>query len=167
MILIGAPGAGKTSVLEALSTQLEIDGVEHGAIESEQLAWGAPLLGAEAWIPQLAAVLNLQRAAGRTRFLLTATVESAEQLLALRTAVGADPTLVVCLSAPAEVLAARVSTREADDWPGKQRLVALARELADSAPSFEGVDLVLDTRRPQVRQLVREIVAEMRSRGLL
>jgi hypothetical protein len=39
MLLTGAPGAGKTSVLEKLATLLEIEGVEFGALESEQLGW--------------------------------------------------------------------------------------------------------------------------------
>jgi hypothetical protein len=47
--LIGAPGAGKTSVLEFPMTLMEIEGVEYGAIESEQLASGWPLLSASEW----------------------------------------------------------------------------------------------------------------------
>jgi adenylate kinase family enzyme len=46
LLLIGAPGAGKSAVLDALATLLEIEEIEHGAIESEQLARGLPLLGA-------------------------------------------------------------------------------------------------------------------------
>jgi predicted ATPase len=61
VILIGAPGSGKSSVLDALATRLEIDGVSHGAIESEQLAQGFPLLPGDSWTEQLAAVLTLQR----------------------------------------------------------------------------------------------------------
>ena len=44
MILTGAPGSGKTSVLDALCTRLEIDGVRFGAFETEQLARGWPWL---------------------------------------------------------------------------------------------------------------------------
>jgi predicted GTPase len=45
-ILIGAPGCGKSSVIDALGTMLEIDDVEFGAIETEQLARGWPCLRA-------------------------------------------------------------------------------------------------------------------------
>ena len=73
LILTGSPGAGKSSVLEALTTQLEIDGVEYSALESEQLAWGSPWLSAEQWLPLLAAVTALQRDVGRRLFLIAAT----------------------------------------------------------------------------------------------
>jgi adenylate kinase len=42
VVLTGAPGAGKSSVLDRLATLLEIEGVEFGALESEQLGWGSP-----------------------------------------------------------------------------------------------------------------------------
>jgi putative protein kinase ArgK-like GTPase of G3E family len=36
-----APGAGKSAVLDALSTRLEVAGVQHATIEIEELARGA------------------------------------------------------------------------------------------------------------------------------
>ena len=75
VLLIGAPGAGKSALLAALSTLLEREGVRHGALESEQLAQGWPLLAASDWIGQLGAVLARQREAGRRIFLVAATTE--------------------------------------------------------------------------------------------
>jgi len=89
VILIGAPGSGKSSALEALATRLEIEGVEHGAIESEELSRGFPTLDARAWISQLEGVLRLGRAAGRRLFLVVATTENADQLRSVRAAVAA------------------------------------------------------------------------------
>jgi adenylylsulfate kinase-like enzyme len=37
VLLTGAPGAGKSSVLERLATLLEIEGVEFGALEQSSL----------------------------------------------------------------------------------------------------------------------------------
>jgi cytidylate kinase len=54
LILTGAPGAGKTSALVGLAAQLDIERRAYGAIETEQLAQGSPLLRNEEWIPQLA-----------------------------------------------------------------------------------------------------------------
>jgi hypothetical protein len=56
-----------------LSTLLEVDELAFGALESEQLAWGSPWLRPSEWLPQLAAVICLQRAAGRRLFLVAAT----------------------------------------------------------------------------------------------
>jgi chloramphenicol 3-O-phosphotransferase len=146
LILTGAPGAGKSSVLEALTTLLEIDGVEYAALESEQLAWGHPWLAPAQWLPQLAAVMALQREAGRRLFLVAATTETTEELRDVVAAVGADRTVVVLLIAAADVVAARVDAREPDRWPGKRRLIAHARELAVSMPrDLEGVDVRVET----------------------
>ncbi len=167
LVLTGAPGAGKSSVLQALGTLLEIDGVEYGAIESEQLAWGAPLLPAREWTPQLDAVLALQRQAGRQRFLVAATAENADELRAVVEATRARRVLVVCLSASEETIARRISGREPDAWPGKPSLLAHARRLARSIPALPGIDLVLDTdgRRPE--DVAGRICEAMRDRGLI
>ncbi|MGA2471200.1 MAG: hypothetical protein ABSG64_10975 [Solirubrobacteraceae bacterium] len=157
LVIIGAPGAGKSSVLEALTTLLEVDGIEYGAIESEQLAWGAPLLGAGEWIPQLGAVVALQRQAGRSLFLIAATTETAGELRDVTAAVGAESVAVVCLAASPEVVAARIAQREPDRWPGKQQLIAHARQLARSIPAIEGIDLVIDTEQRDAADVAEEI----------
>lgn len=125
---------------------LEIDGVEYSALESEQLAWGSPLLSAEQWLPQLAAVTALQHDVGRRVFLIAATTETTDELRRVAEAVGADRTLVVLLVAPADVVAARIEEREPDRWPGKADLIAHARRLAVSMPrDLEGVDARVET----------------------
>jgi predicted ATPase len=95
LILTGPPGAGKSSVLEALTTLLELDGVEYSALESEQLAWGSPWLSPAQWLPQLTAVMALQRNVRRRLFLLAAMTESTDELRGVADAVGTDRTLVV------------------------------------------------------------------------
>jgi chloramphenicol 3-O-phosphotransferase len=167
VILIGAPGAGKSSVLEALATLHDIEDVEHGAIEAEQLSLGRPLLRASRWVPQLEAVLSLQREAGRRRFLVSATVVSAEDLAAVRNATAAELALVVCLSASCETVAARIEAREPDRWPGKLALIERARKLASSTPGLPGVDLVINTEQRAAQDVAAEIFAAMRSRGML
>lgn len=167
LVLIGAPGAGKSSVLEALATLHDIEDVEHGAIEAEQLSLGRPLLPASSWVPQLDAVLSLQREAGRRRFLISATVETAEDLAAVRNATAAELLLVVCLSASSETVAARIDAREPDHWPGKSPLIARARQLASSTPGLPGVDLVIDTEHRLAQDVAAEILQAMRLAGML
>jgi adenylate kinase family enzyme len=145
IVLTGAPGAGKSSVAQAFTTLLDNAGIEHGAIESEQLAWGTPWLTEAQACEQLAAVVALQRGYGRRRFVVVATTETQEDLEALLGAIGAERSLVVALSAPGDVCAARVLEREPERWAGREALAAHARELAGVIPGLPGVDVVLDT----------------------
>lgn len=145
LVLTGAPRAAKSSVLEALTTLLEIDGTAYGAIESEQLAWGSPWLQAGEWIPHLAADLSLQRQAGRRLFLVAATTEIADELRDVVDAVAVEQVIVVCLRATPDTVAARIATREPDAWPGKAALTAHARQLARTIPAIGGLDLVVET----------------------
>jgi chloramphenicol 3-O-phosphotransferase len=167
LILTGAPGTGKSSTLAALSTLLEIERVEHGAMEAEQLAWGFPWLSVADAAAQLDAALALQRRAGRRLFLVAATAESAEELRAIVGAVRPDVLLVVSLAAPGEVVAARLARREPDRWPGKSDLIARARKLALTVPHVEGVDLVVDTHMAGVEQVAARIRDAMKAHGLL
>ena len=145
IVITGAPGSGKSSVAEAFTTLLDNAGIEHGAIESEQLAWGTPWLPDAQAHEQLAAVLALQRGYGRRRFVVVATTETQEDLSSLVAAIGADRTLVVGLEAPGDVCAARVLEREPEAWAARESLAAHARELAEVIPALPGVNLVLST----------------------
>jgi chloramphenicol 3-O-phosphotransferase len=162
LILTGAPGSGKSEVLEALSTLLEIERVPYGAIEQDELSRGWPWLRSGQWLSQLAAVIALQREIGRQNFLVTATTENEDELRGVIDTIGADRVLVVCLAAPAPVVAERVAAREPDSWPGKRGLIEHAGELADRIPSVPGIDVVLSTdgREPdevaaEIRELLR------------
>jgi hypothetical protein len=147
LILTGAPGSGKSSVLGALSTLLEIDETAFGALESEELARGWPWLSTADWLSQLAAVIAVQRDAGRDLFLVAATTETQLQLQlqGMIDALAVDRVLVICLTAPPEVVAQRIARREPDAWPGRDPLIALARGLADSIPAISGIDAVVNT----------------------
>jgi hypothetical protein len=163
VILTGPPGAGKSSVLEALTTSLEIDGIEYSALESEQLAWGSPWLSAEQWLPQLVALMALQRKVGRRLFLVAATTETTDELRGVVQAVGADRSVVVLLVAAPEVVAARIDAREPDRWPGKPDLIEHARSLAVSMPrDLAGVDAQILTEgraAVDVAAQLREVLA--------
>jgi chloramphenicol 3-O-phosphotransferase len=157
LLIVGAPGSGKSSALEALTTLLEVEGIEYGALESEQLAWGSPLLGAEEWIAQLSAVVALQRHAGRRLFLIAATTETGGELRDVIAAIGAERVAVVCLAASPDVVAARIAEREPDSWPGKLPLVAHARGLAQSIPAIGGIDIVINTENRDAADVAEEI----------
>jgi thymidylate kinase len=167
LVLTGAPGSGKTSVLDALSTLLEVKGVGFGAVESEQLARGHPWLATADWVPQLAAVIGLQRRVGRETFLVVGTTEDEEELHAIVGAVDAHPTVVVCLSVPPELAAKRVADREPDSWPGKTALVEHARMLAGQVPGIPGLDVTISTANRDAAEVAAEIEQVLRDRGVL
>ncbi len=166
MIITGAPGAGKSSVLEELATLHDIEDIEHGAIEAESLSLGRPLLPASSWVAQLNAVLALQRQAGRQRFLITATCATAEELAGVKAATAAEMLLVVCLQASPVTVTARLETREADYWPGKAPLIERARRFAVSTPRLPGIDLVISTERRDAQDVAAEILDAMRRTGM-
>lgn len=165
LIITGAPGAGKSSVLEALGTQLEIEGVPYGALESEELARGLPPLPRDVWLSQLAAVTALQRNAGRELMLIVATTEDELELRGVIDAAGANESLVVCLAAAAEVVAQRIAEREPDRWPGKAALIAHARALAQTSPQLPGIDLVISTEGRDAVDAAIELARTLGARG--
>jgi energy-coupling factor transporter ATP-binding protein EcfA2 len=145
LLLIGAPGTGKSTILEALGSALERAEIPHSTLESEQLSMGWPLLPSDVWIPVLASVLSAQRSAGRTLFLIAATPESPSDLSAIQTAIPADDIATVCLSAPPDLVATRIDAREPDSWPGKPHLITHARHLATQIPTFPGITETIST----------------------
>jgi chloramphenicol 3-O-phosphotransferase len=167
VVLTGAPGAGKSSVLQALTTLLELEAIPYGALESEQLEWGLPWLDVAAGARQLAAVVALQREAGRRRFVITATTETAAWLDAILGAIGAERSFVACLRAPADELARRIDRREPDAWPGKQELIDHARALAVAIPALPGLDLVVDTDGRDPADVAAEIRDAIAAAGIL
>ena len=167
LILTGAPGSGKSSVLDALSTLLEIDQTAFGALESKELGRGWPWLSTADWLSQLAAVIALQPDAGRDLFLVAATTETQLQLQGVIDALAVDRVLVICLKAPPEVVAERITRREPDAWPGKDPLIAHAHELADSIPAINGVDAVVDTDGRAATDVAADVHDVLRDHDLL
>ena len=167
LILTGAPGSGKSSVLDALGTLLEIDEMAFGALESEELARGWPWLSTADWLSQLAAVIALQRHAGRDLFLVAATTETQLELQGVIDALAVDRVLVICLTAPPDLVAERITRREPDAWPGKDPLVVHARELADSIPAISGIDAVLNTDGRAATDVAADVRDLLRDHDLL
>ena len=166
VLLTGAPGSGKSSVLEKLATLLEADGLAFGALESEQLGWGSPWLHGEPWLTQLRAVLELQRGAGRRMFLIAATTETSADLAAVVDALGVDRVATVLLSAAPEVVAARIEAREPDSWPGKAALVEHARALATSMADLDGIDVRISTEGASAGDVAVVLWDSLRAQGL-
>jgi ribose 1,5-bisphosphokinase PhnN len=141
VVLTGPPGAGKTSVLEALSDALTADDVGHATVEVEALTSAHPALDDEQWVMPVAAICGLYRRLGYDVLPVTATVESAEDLRAVVAAVGADAHAVVRLEAEPETLRKRIIEREPETFTELDQLVAASARLSGVIAGVPGIAL--------------------------
>jgi GTPase SAR1 family protein len=98
LVLTGPPGAGKTTVLEALTDALCAEDVPHAMVEIEALTSAHPPLEDDQRPASVKAVCGLYRRFGYELLLVTATVESDADLRTALAAIGADEH---CRRAPA------------------------------------------------------------------
>jgi adenylate kinase family enzyme len=145
VLITGPPGAGKTSVLEALVDALSDDDVAHAGIEVEMLEWAHPALTDEQRTRHVRTMCDLYRDAGHHLLLIAQTIETDHDLVKLLDAVGAEEHFLVRLQAQPPTLAKRIIDRERAGWSGLPQLVEHAQDLAVSMPALRGVDLVLST----------------------
>jgi ribose 1,5-bisphosphokinase PhnN len=157
VLLTGPPGAGKTSVLTALSDALSDDDIAHASVETEALVWTHPALSDEQWTRHVRAICALHRNAGHQLLLIAQTLETDEDIAQLQQAVGADEHLLVRLEAPPDTLVERIVAREPESWSGLRELVAHAQELAATMPALRGIDLVLSTEGQRPEAVARRI----------
>jgi predicted ATPase len=162
IVITGAPGAGKSTVLEALAGLLDNAKVPHAVLESEQFAWGYPWLDEETAYEVLAVAVEALKARGRDLFLIAGTTETDAHIAAITAAIAADETTVVCLTAAPETTARRVFEREPPEWLGRDELVAHSAVLAAQIPALRGIDLRVSTEGREAP----DVAAEIRSKTL-
>ena len=157
IVITGAPGSGKSTVLEALAGLLDNDAVPHAALESEQFAWGYPWLPEEQAYEVLATACRALRDRGRALFLVSATTETDVHIDAVKRALAADEIVVVCLTAAPDTVAGRVFEREPPAWHGRDALVEHSRVLAVQIPALRGIDLHVNNEDRHPLDAAREI----------
>lgn len=150
-MLTGAPGAGKTTILTALSDALSDDDIPHASVEAEALRWAHPALGDEREMQHVRVMCVLYREAGYGLLLMARTVESNEDLARLLDAVSAADHFVVRLEAHPDTLVERIIAREPQSWSGLGGLLEHARQVAGTTRALSAVQLVLSTegQRPE------------------
>lgn len=159
LILTGPPGAGKTSVLTALSDTLSDADVSHAAVEVEALRWTHPPLSLEKEMRQLHTVCGLFRDSGHRVLIIARTIEADDEIAAVLRAIDPDDHLVVRLEAHPATLVARILAREPASWSGLEGLVAHAQELAASMPGLSGVGLAFSTEGTRAEDVADRIIA--------
>jgi broad-specificity NMP kinase len=161
LVLTGAPGAGKTSVAEALSDLLVGGDVRHALIETEALTSAHPALSDEEWLMPVQAVCDLYRHFGYPLLLVVATMESDADLRGLLAASGADEHAVVTLAAEPATLRRRILAREPEGWSGRDELAAASTRLASAIAALEDVALALSTEDQAPETVARRIHAAL------
>ena len=159
VVITGPPGAGKTTVLNALVDALSDDGIAHAAVEVEMLVWTHPALTDEQSARLVRAACDVYREAGHRLLLLARTLETDADMARLLDAVGADEVFLVRLEAEPASLVERIIAREPPSWSGLSGLVEHAQKLAATMPGLAGVDLVLSTEGERAEDVAARIRA--------
>ena len=115
LILHGSPGSGKTTLARAVSEQLAAEGVPHGVIDVDELNLVFPSPRRDFWLANLAAIWPNYAQVPDIHVIIATVVADAERLEQLRAAVPAASFVVCELTAPIDVLKARVTERERTD----------------------------------------------------
>lgn len=165
VVLTGPPGAGKTTVLTALSDSLSDEDIAHAAVEIEALAWTHPALGDEAFARLIRRHCEFLGAAGHSLLLVAQTLETDADVAELLAAVGADDAVLVRLEALPATLVERITEREPSSWSGLPGLIEHAQELATTMPGLAGVDLVFSTQGQRPEDVAARIRAGVPALG--
>lgn len=145
IIITGAPGAGKSSTLTALSDLLGSDGVEHVTVEVDDLSRGHPWRDGRQHLRAIVAGAELS--------LVAATVDSPEYLRGLLDAIDCDSHLLVRLHARPGTLVRRVRDRETIPWSGLEALFERTPALHNAVAALPGVHLSLDSEAAEPTEL--------------
>jgi chloramphenicol 3-O-phosphotransferase len=160
VVVTGAPGAGKTACLLALTDALIDDRIAHATIDVDEIAWAYPYPTTEERAALLGAAWEAHRRADHDLLVFGEVVESREHLTELLGAVGADDHLLVRLEAPRALLRQRILAREPTGWSGLEYLLEQTEHWAAALEDLDGVRLSVDTARTSPNELAARIRAQ-------
>ena len=159
VLLTGAYGTGKTSMVEEIADILEDREVRYGAIDLDWLSWFDPGsgdhdAGRPVMLKNVDAVVGNYFDTGVRRFALAGTMSSSEEVEELGVAL-AMPLTIVRLVVPIEEIARRLGDSVA---AGRQDDLRVAREWIAAGRGDDICDLVIENDRP-----IREVALRLLS----
>jgi hypothetical protein len=154
-LLTGTVGAGKTALAVEAGEVLSERAVPTAVVDLDWLGWfHGPVEPGELAVRNLATVWPNFRAAGAERLLLTRAVRSAEEVEAVRDALGGIPVALVLVTAPPAVVEARLRRRDTG--------TELAEHLAAARSWAAELDeLPADVRIENGERPIREVALEL------
>jgi chloramphenicol 3-O-phosphotransferase len=160
VVINGAPGAGKTACLMALSDALVKDEIGHAVIDVDEVAWAYPYPSNAERFALLCASWEAHRRAGHELLLVGEVVESNAELSELLATLGASDHLHVRLEAPPALLRKRILERDPPGWSGLEYLLKEMERWAVVLKELDGVHLALDTEALNPDECAARIRAE-------
>lgn len=157
LILHGSPGSGKSTLAREISEQLRAGGVAHGVIDVDELNLVFPSPGRDFWLTNLAAIWPNYTQVRGIRVIIPTVIADAERLEQLRAAVPAASFVVCELTAPLDVLKARVTEREpTEEW--RESLRSWVDHHAGRTDLAEIRDILISTHDRTVEEAAREVL---------
>jgi hypothetical protein len=159
VVVTGAYGTGKTSLVEEIADILEERGVRYGALDLDWLSWFAPRFGdhaagAPVMLENVNAVVGNYFRAGVRRFALAGAIGSISELDDLGKALGM-PLTVVRLTVPIEEIERRLS---GSVTAGRLDDLRVARKWLAEGTGDDFGDVVIENDR-DIRQVALDVLS--------
>jgi predicted kinase len=116
LVLHGSPGSGKSTLARAIAEDLRGSGIPHGVIELDQLGLIDPYPAVWFAVSNLRAIWPNYAAVPNLKMIIDTVIADEDALRQLRDAMPGSRIIVCELTAPIDVLKARVTAREPNEF---------------------------------------------------
>lgn len=165
LVLHGSPGSGKSTLARAISEDLRASGIAHGVIEMDQLSLIDPSPGRYFAMSNLRAIWPNYAALPGLKMIIDTVVADQDELHQLRDAMPGSRIIVCEVTAPIDVLKARVTAREPNEfWRARLRDYV---DLHHARTDLERIrHILVSTNKKPIAATAREVIEKAGWRSL-